>query len=258
MILTIDLSNSHITLGCVEEGRVLFSCQMATVKTRTPDEYCVLMELMLRRHQVDCAALEGSILSSVVPELTLAIRRAAELLTGIAPMVVGPGVKTGLNIRLDDPSELGSDFVAASLAAQASYPLPVVTVDMDTAMGIGVTDGSGAYIGGVIAPGVMISTAALSSRASLLHNVVPQAPGRIICKNTDDSMRSGIIYGAAAMLDGLLMGIEEELGQPATVVATGVWAQAVVPHCRRKDIKINKNLIHEGLWLIWKRNQRKK
>ena len=166
-------------------------------------------------------------------------------------------MKTGLNIRLDDPSELGSDFVAAAVAAQEAYPLPVITVDMDTAIGMGVTDGEGRYVGGVIAPGIMVSTAALTSRASLLHNVVPQAPGHIICKNTDESMRSGIIYGCAAMLDGLLQGMEEELGQRPTVVATGVWAEAVIPHCRRKDIQVDRDLIPRGLWLIWKKNQKK-
>ena len=257
VILTADLSNSRITLAGVEEGKSRFSCQMATVKTRTADEYAALMRLMLEQQHADCGAMEGCILSSVVPELTLVLRQALELLTGIAPMVVGPGVKTGLNIRLDDPSELGSDFVAAAVAAQARYPLPLVTVDMDTAMGIGVIDAGGSYIGGVIAPGIMTSTAALTSRASLLHNVVPQAPGRIICKNTDECMRSGIIYGAAAMLDGLLAGIEEELGQSAAVVATGVWAEAVVPHCRRKDIHVDPDLIHRGLWLIWKKNQKR-
>ena len=128
---------------------------------------------------------------------------------------------------------------------------------MDTAIGIGVTDGQGRYIGGVIAPGIMTSTAALTSRASLLHNVVPQAPGHIICKNTDESMRSGIIYGAAAMLDGLLAGMEEELDQPAEVVATGAWAQAVIPHCRRQGIHVDRDLIPRGLWLIWQKNQKK-
>ena len=257
MILTVDLSNSHISLVGIQEGQTLFSCQMATVKTRTADEYAALMSLLLEQKGVDRAALEGCILSSVVPELTLILRQGLKSLTGVEPMVIGPGVKTGLNIRLDDPSQLGSDFVAAAVAAQERYPLPVVTVDMDTAIGIGVTDSSGCYIGGVIAPGVMVSTAALTSRASLLHNVVPQAPGRIICKNTDESMRSGIIYGSAAMLDGLLAGIEEELGQSATVVATGTWAQAVIPHCRRKDIHVDRDLIHHGLWLIWKKNQKR-
>ena len=257
MILTIDLSNAHITLAGMADGDVLFSCQMATVKTRTAEEYAALMGLLLTQKHWDAQATEGCILSSVVPELTMVIHAAAELLTGYEPMVIGPGVKTGLNIRLDDPSELGSDFVAAAVAAQDRYPLPVVTVDMDTAMGIGVIDTKGCYIGGVIAPGVMISTAALTQRASLLHNVVPQAPGHIICKNTDESMRSGIIYGAAAMLDGLLQGVDEELGQPATVVATGTWAETVIPHCRRKGIHVDKHLIQRGLWLIWKKNQKR-
>ena len=257
MLLTVDLSNSRITMAGVQEGQVRFSCQMASVKTRTSDEYAALMRLLLEQQSADSGALDGCILSSVVPELTLVLRSALEILTGIGPMVVGPGVKTGLNIRLDDPSELGSDFVAAAVAAQAAYPLPVITVDMDTAIGLGVTDGSGRYIGGAIAPGIMVSSAALTSRASLLHNVIPHAPGHIICKNTDESMRSGIIYGAAAMLDGLLSGMEEELGQSATVVATGAWAEAVIPHCRRRDIHIDKDLIHRGLWLIWKKNQKR-
>ena len=257
MILTIDLSNTQITMGGVENGVVVFSSRLATEKNRTGDEYAVLMRLMLQPYIPDPSELEGCILSSVVPEMTPSIRQALRIMTGAAPMVVGPGVKTGLNIRLDDPTELGSDFVAAAVAAQADYPLPVVTVDMDTAMGIGVTDAKGAYIGGVIAPGVMISSNALTRRASLLPNVMPKAPGHIICKRTEESLRSGIIYGAAAMLDGLLMGIDEELGQTATVVVTGMWAEAVVPHCRRPDVKIDKDLIHRGLWLIWKKNQKK-
>lgn len=256
MLLTIDLSNTHITLAGAEDGKILFSCRMATDKTRTADEYAVFMRLMLRDHGVECAGLDGCILSSVVPELTIPLSRAAQALTGTRTMIVGPGVKTGLNIRLDDPSELGSDFVAAAVAALDAYKLPVATITMDTAMGIGVIDGTGSYIGGVIAPGVMVSSAALTKRASLLHNVIPQAPGHIICKKTDESLRSGTIYGAAAMLDGLLIGIDEELGEPVNVVATGLWARTVIPHCRRAGIKIDPDLIHKGLWLIWTKNQK--
>ena len=257
MILTIDLSNTHITMAGAENGDIRFSCRMATDRTRTPDEYAVLMRLLLAEQSVTATSPEGCILSSVVPELTIPISRAAQALTGTRTMVVGPGVKTGLNIRLDDPSELGSDFVAAAVAAQDTYPLPVATVTMDTAMGIGVIDAGGSYIGGVIAPGVMVSTAALTRRASLLHDVIPKAPGHIICKKTDESLRSGIIYGAAAMLDGLLTGIDEELGQPVNVVATGLWARTVIPHCRRGGITVDPDLIHKGLWLIWKKNQKK-
>ncbi len=257
MILTVDLSNTHITMAGVMENAIAFSCHLSTVKSRTADEYAALMGLLLDREKADRAALDGCILSSVVPELTMVLRRGLEKLTGKEVMVVGPGVKTGLNIRLDDPSQLGSDFVAAAVAAQAAYPLPVITVEMDTAIGLGVTDGSGCYIGGVIAPGIMASASALTSHASLLHDVLPHAPDHIICRNTDESMRSGIIFGAAAMLDGLLAGMEDELGQRATVVATGPWARAVIPHCRRKDIHVDDDLIHKGLWLIWKKNPRR-
>ena len=256
MILTVDLSNTRITLAGAEEEGIVFSCQLATVKSRTADEYAALMGLLLDRQAAGCAAPEGCILSSVVPELTPVLRRGLEKLTGREVMVVGPGVKTGLNIRLDDPSQLGSDFVAAAVAAQASWPLPVITVEMDTAIGLGVTDGSGCYIGGVIAPGIPASVSALTSRASLLHDVLPKAPAHIIGRNTDESMRSGIIYGAAAMLDGLLAGMEQELGRSATVVATGPWARAVIPHCRRGGIHVDEDLINRGLWLIWKKNQK--
>ena len=256
MLLTIDLSNTHITLACVKDGSILYSCQMSSSKTRTADEYAVLMKLLLDQHKTAVDTIDGCILSSVVPELTLSVRTAARILTGFDPMIVGPGVKTGLNIRLDDPSELGSDFVAAAVAAQAAYPLPVAAITMDTAMGIGVIDGTGAYIGGVIAPGLMISASALTSRASLLHNILLEAPGHIICKKTDESMRSGTIYGAAAMLDGLLTGIDEELGMTVNVVATGTWAKTVIPHCRRPGIVIDPDLIQTGLWRIWKKNQK--
>ena len=124
MLLTVDLSNSRLTLAGVKDGTAAFSCSMATVKTRTADEYAALMGLILEQHGADRRTWDGCILSSVVPELTLTLRQALETLTGAAPMVLGPGVKTGLNIRLDDPSELGGDFVAAAVAAQASYPCP--------------------------------------------------------------------------------------------------------------------------------------
>ncbi len=257
MILTVDLSNTRISLSGVKQGQPLFSCSMTTSKNRTPDEYAALLGLILDRHRPEKEVWQGCILSSVVPELTLTVRQALQQVTGKQPLLVGPGVKTGLNICLDDPSQLGSDFVAAGVAAQAYYPLPAITVDLETAVSMGVLDGSGQYIGGVIAPGVMVSTAALTSKASLLHDVVPQAPAHIICRNTDESLRSGIIYGAAAMLDGLLSGMEAELGRKATVVATGAWAQAVVPYCRRKDIQVDPDLITRGLWLIWEKNQRK-
>ena len=256
MILVIDISNNHIVMAGMEAAKPLFSCRMATVKSRTADEYAVLMELMARQNGADLSAMESCIISSVVPELTAVVKTAAQQLVGKSPLVVGPGLKTGLNIRLDDPSELAGDFVAAAVAALDRYPLPCVTVNMDTAVAMGALDKNGCYIGGTIAAGVMASQVALSRGAALLHSVTPDAPSRVIGKNTVDSMKSGIVFGTAAMLDGLLAGIDEELGESVHVIATGEWAEEVIPHCRRKGIVLDKDLAMRGLWLIYQKNKR--
>ncbi len=257
MILAIDISNNHIKMAGMADAQLLFSCRMATVKSRTADEYAVLMELMARQNGAELSSMEGCIISSVVPELTAVLKESALRLVGKMPLVVGPGVKSGLNIRLDDPTELAGDFVAAAVAALERYPLPCVTVNMDTAVAMGVLDKNGCYIGGTIAAGVMASQVALSRGAALLHSVTPDAPGRVIGKNTVDSMKSGIVYGTAAMLDGLLVGIDEELGERVHVVATGEWAEEVIPHCRREDIVLDPDLAMRGLWLIYQKNIRK-
>ena len=257
MILTVDLSNTHINIGCVDNEDVLFSCRIAADKAKTADEYAVLLQLLLDRNHMQWNKLEGSILSSVVPELTMTVTVALTSVCGKPPMLLGPGIKTGLNIHLDTPSSLGTDLVAASVGAQSLFPLPVVSIIMDTATAIGVTDNSGAYIGSIIAPGLIVSGDALSRRASQLRSVMPQAPQHIIGKNTDECMRSGIIYGTAAMLDGLLAGIDEELGTHANVIATGICADLVIPYCKRPGIRIEPNLLHRGMWLIWKRNTKK-
>ena len=257
MILGIDVSNSGIAVAAMEDGEILYTGRLSTDKGRSFDEYAILMDVLFKRHNIDLTEAEGAILSSVVPELTETIRKASNELIGADTVVVGPGVKTGLNIRLDDPAELASDFVAVAVAAKDRYPLPCVIVNMDTAVAIGVLDEQGNYIGGVIAAGVMASQIALSRGASQLHAVSPTAPGQVIGRNTVDSMRSGIIYGTAAMLDGLLTGIDEQLGQTATVVATGQWADSVVPHCRRPNIIRDPSLTMRGLWLIYQRRVKK-
>ena len=256
MILAVDVSNNHVAAGLREDGALVHVSHMSSVKSRTADEYAVLMDLMARHHGVDLGGMEGCIVSSVVPELTAVLCAAAEKLTGKRAMLVGKGLKTGLNIRIDEPGELASDFVAVAVSALERYPLPCVTVNMDTAVAIGVLDKKGSYIGGVIAPGVMASQIALSRGASRLYSVTPKAPGRVIAKNTADSMKGGIIYGTAAMLDGLLAGIDGELGETANVVATGEWADEVIPHCRRPGILVDKDLAMKGLWSIYRKNER--
>ena len=255
MIFCVDISNNRIEFAAMEGTKAVFVARLSTDKARSADEYGVLIDLISRRHGVIPPEADGSIIGSVVPELTPVLWRAMKDITGRRTLVVGPGVKTGLNIRIDTPSELASDFVTTAVAAIAAYPLPCVTVNMDTALAIGVIDKNGCYIGGAIAAGVMASQIALSRGAAKLHSVTPEAPGHVIGKNTVDSMKSGLIYGSAAMLDGLLTGIDEELGDTATVVATGQWAEQVLPHCRRAGLILDKELSLRGLAMIYEKNR---
>lgn len=254
MVLTFDIGNSNIVFAGVEDGSTVFSCSISTATERTADEYAVLLELMAQQRDIDMRAAEGAIIASVVPSQTNILRQAISVASGKRALVVGPGVKTGLNIRIDDPSELGGDLVAASIAALDKYPLPCITIDMGMATAFGVLDKNGYYIGGAITPGVLLGHRALLQNASKLPSITPAAPKSVIAKTTEASVRSGVIFGAAALLDGMLMRMDEELGAPATVVATGELARSVIPHCRREGIIIDSELIERGLWMIYKRN----
>ena len=256
MVLTLDIGNTNIVVAGVTDGKADFIFRLSSSVSRTADEYSVLISQMASQLGFNPKAADGAIISSVVPGLTSVIRQAVETASGIKPLVVGPGVKTGLNIRIDDPSELGADFVAAAVAAIERYPLPCVTIDMGTATAIGVIDKSGSYIGGVIAPGLMVSQNALARGASQLPHVSTDAPGKIIGKNTKACMQSGLVHGSASMLDGLLDRIEDELGCVVSVVASGDWAANVIPHCRREGIALDPELVMRGLWLIYKKNVR--
>jgi len=256
MVLTLDISNTNIIMGAVEDGRAVFISRLATEKSRSADEYAVLLKLLADQHNASLESVEGAIISSVVPGLTAVMREAVTKACGKVPLVVGPGVKTGLNIRIDDPSELGADFVANAVSAADSYPLPCVTVDMSTATSIGVIDASGSQIGCIICPGVMVSHNSLTGSTSQLPHISLDAPGRLIGKGTKDSMKSGLVYGAAAMLDGLLDRIETELGTKITVVATGDWASDIISHCRREGIILDDELLIRGLWLIYNKNKK--
>ena len=256
MILTLDIGNAVVTVCCVEAGRRLCRFQLSSDKSRTTDEYAAMMTLLARSEGTELSRAAGAIIASVVPQLTAVLAPAVKRCTGHAPLIVGPGVKSGLNIRMDDPAELGGDLVAAAVAATERYPLPCIIVDMGTATAVGVIDEKGCYIGGLICPGVGLSQSSLARSASQLPDVSLEKPRRVIGRNTRDSMRSGLIHGAAAMLDGVLERVESELGRPvASVVVTGEDAGVIVPNCRRSDISIDEDLIMFGLWSIWRRNR---
>ena len=255
MILTIDIGNSNIVLGCIEDSRILFEARMATDRIKTADQYCAELKAMLALFEVSPAAIEGSIVSSVVPIVQQVVVRAVERLTGKACLTVGPGLKTGLNIKIDNPAQAGSDLIVGAVAAIEHYGAPLCIVDLGTATTIAVIDRDGVFRGGAIAPGVMLSLNALSGGTAQLPSISLERPRRVIGTNTVDSMRSGLLLGSAAMLDGMVERIEEELGYPTRVIATGGLAKSIVPLCKR-EMLVDDDLLLKGLDLLYWKNTR--
>ncbi len=255
MLLAIDIGNSNIVIGGIEENKTRFEARIATDRIKTSDQYGVEIKSMLDLFHIALDEVEGCIISSVVPPVFNAVRTGVVKVTGKNPMVVGPGIKTGLNIHMDDPTSVGSDRIVIAVAALQEYKPPLILVDMGTATTIEVVDQGNTYLGGCIIPGVRVSAEALSSRASQLPGIQLDKPKRVIGKNTVECMRSGIMYGAAAMLDGMLDRMEEELGKKTTVVATGGMAQFIAPLCKR-EMKLEKDLLLKGLNIIYRKNKK--
>lgn len=254
MILAIDIGNTNIVVGCIDEEKIYFTERLSTVRTKTELEYAVDLKTVLDIYHIKRTDIEGCIISSVVPQITGIAKLAAEKILKKEVMVLGPGVKTGLNIVMDNPGQLGADLVADAVAGLDSYPVPLVVIDMGTATTISVVNSKKQYIGGMIMPGVGISLDALTARASQLSGISIDAPRHIIGKNTIECMKSGVLYSNAAALDGIIDRIEEELGEKTTVIATGGLAKKIVPHCR-KEIILDEELLLKGLMLIYRKNQ---
>ncbi len=256
MLLAIDIGNTNVVIGCLdEENRVTKLFRMVTDLKKTEDEYAAGMQIILEHNRVDCADFEGTIISSVVPPLTEIFRKAAQQIVGSRPLVVGTGIKTGLNIMIENPSTLGSDLVAASVAAMQEFPLPVIVLDMGTATTITVVDTGNRFLGGAIVPGVALSMNALSSGTSLLQKVPLEVPDKCINGTTTACMQSGAIYGNAAMVDGMIDRFEAELGRKASLVATGGIAEKIVVHCRH-EIVYDEDLLLRGLGIIYRKNKK--
>ncbi|MDR3278624.1 MAG: type III pantothenate kinase [Oscillospiraceae bacterium] len=256
MLLAIDIGNSNIVIGCIDEESVISHVfRMVTDILKTEDEYAVEMKSLLEFNGVDCGIFSGAIIASVVPPLSDVFKTAVYKLTGLTALAVGSGIKTGLNILIDNPAELGSDMAATAVGAAAKYPLPVIIVDMGTATKISVVKETAGFVGGAICPGVALSMDALSRGASLLPKVQIEAPKKCICGDTIGCMKSGAVFGAAAMVDGMLDRFETELGAAASVVATGGIAPRIVPYCRRKII-CDDNLLLSGLKILYDKNKK--
>lgn len=255
MLLAIDIGNTNIVIGGIDRNKIYFIERLSTVRTKTELEYAVDIKTVLDIYGITDNDIDGCIISSVVPQITEVARLATKKIIKKDVMVLGPGVKTGLNIQTDHPGELGADLVAAAVAGIAEYNVPLVIIDMGTATTASVIDSQKKYLGGMILPGVRVSLDALTSRASQLGGISIEAPKKVIGKNTIDCMKSGILYSNAAAIDGIVERIEEELGEKVTVVATGGLAKTIVPHCKR-DIIIDDDLLLKGLLIIYEKNCR--
>ena len=255
MILTIDIGNSNIVLGAVDGEKIAFEARLRTDSTKTSDEYCIDLKMLLDVYNVSAGQIEGTIIASVVPQVLNSMQTAVKKLTGKDSLVVGPGLKTGLNIRIENPAQTGADLVVGSVAALREHKPPLIVIDMGTATTMIVLDESGALIGGCICPGVKISLDALTDRTALLPGLQLDQPKKAIGRNTIDCMRSGIMMGNACMLDGMIERMEAELGSKTTVIATGGIAKFVVPMCRHQII-YDKDLLVKGLAALYRDNKR--
>jgi len=253
MLLAIDIGNTNIVIGGIQDGEIAFEARIATDHIKTSDQYGSEIKNMLGLFDVRPGDISDCIISSVVPPVFNAVRTGVMKVVGKAPMVVGPGLKTGLNIQMDTPSQVGSDRIVIAVAALAEYEPPLTLLDLGTATTIEVVGKDRTYLGGCIIPGVRVSLEALTAHTAQLPGIRLDRPGRVIGKNTVDCMRSGIMYGTAAMLDGMLDRVEEELGFSTTVVATGGMAQFIVPLCRR-EIRLEKDLLLKGLSILYEKN----
>ena len=257
MLLAVDMGNTQIEIGGCRDGEIVFSERLSTDHDKTDLEYAVLVESILRMHGIPDSDVDGAVISSVVPPLTDVLRRGIKKACGVSAMIVGPGVKTGLKICIDDPKQLGADCVVDSVGAIAEYGAPLVIIDMGTATTVCAIDEKENYLGGAIVPGLRTSREALVSKTAQLPMISLEAPPRAIGTNTIHSMQSGFIFGHASLLDGMIDRFFDELGREATVVATGGLSGLVVPECRH-EIILDPDLMLKGLMRIYERNRPKK
>lgn len=253
MILTIDIGNTNIMFGGFENDELTFVARISTDASQTEDEYASKILNTLAIHNVDKAEIKGAIISSVVPPLNAVMKKAVKFIYGVEPIIVGPGIKTGINIHCDNPASVGSDLICACVAAHHIYGSPSLIVDMGTATKMMVVNSKGAFIGVSIIPGVLMGLKALAEGTAQLPQVSLEAPPSIVGKNTADCMKSGVIFGNASMVDGMIDRINEEVGEKLPVYATGGLAPVIVDHCKH-EIMLDEYLVLKGLNILFKKN----
>ena len=254
MLLTMDIGNTNMNIGLFDGETLTMSARLATERQKTDDQFAVEFLNIFKIYNVDFNLISGAVISSVVPEITIHVKNAIEKLIGKNVIVLSPGVKTGLNILIDNPAQLGADLAAGAVGAVAEYPLPAFVIDLGTATKIYAVDENRGFRGCIIAPGIAISLQALTNTSSLLPAISLEPPKKACGTNTIESMQSGIVLGTASMIDGLLDRFSEELGEPKTIIATGGLSHFIVPVCKR-EIVYDGDLILKGLKAIYNKNK---
>jgi type III pantothenate kinase len=254
MLLAFDVANTNIKIGMFQGDKLSATWRISTGVHRMPDEYAVILLNLLRHRGLDIADIKEGAISCVVPPLLTVFNELMQKYFKIKPLVVGPGVKTGVRIRMDNPREVGADLIANAAAALHLYTPPVIVVALGTATAFATVSREGDYLGGVIAPGLGISAEALYTRTAALPRVELVRPKKAIGPNTVAAMQSGIIFGYAGLIDGIVERIREELGEKAMVVATGGYAGIIAKESKTID-KVNPDLTLIGIKIIHDMNR---
>lgn len=255
MILTIDIGNTNIVFGVFDGDKIVLESRMDTNRHRMADQYAITIAQLFSLYGLKREDIEGTAISSVVPPVSDQLKLSIKRVFGFDPVMVGAGIKTGLNILIDDPSTLGADLACGGAAAKELYPLPCIVIDLGTATKVYAADKNGAFIGGIIAPGIKISLEALAGRTMSLPMISLEGAAPVIGKNTVDCMRSGVLYGHAGMLDNFIDRFQQEIGK-STVVATGGFSAVIKDYCRN-DFIVDQQLVLKGLKIIYEKNKGK-
>ena len=254
MIFTVDVGNTNIVLGAFENDKLKFTSRVATEVLKMEDQYAIEFDSIIRLNGCNASQFDGAIISTVVPSLVKTLKGALKKLLKCRVLVVGPGIKTGLNIKIDNPAILGADLVCGAVGALLKHKPPMIIFDMGTATTISAINAKGEMLGGAIMPGIMLSLQALSKGTAQLPDIgLDRKSIPVIGANTVDCMTSGVVLGNAAMMDGMIDRYREELGEDAVVIVTGGLGKKIASHCRR-EVVIEENLLLDGLYHIYKKN----
>ena len=254
MLLVIDVGNTNMVLGVYKDAELLDHWRISTDRQRTTDEYGVLIRELFYLNDLRADDINAIIISSVVPPVVPTLERMCQRYFGLSPLLIGPGVKTGMDIRYDNPREVGADRIVNAVAAYEKYGGPVIIVDFGTATTFCAVDAKGVYLGGSICPGIGISTEALVQRTAKLPRIELKRTDSVICRNTIESMQAGVFYGFVGQVEGIVSRMRRELDMSARVVATGGLAVVIAPATKAIDV-VEPMLTLEGLRIIYERNR---